>query len=63
MTPVDDLITALERLRRHGYQPMYNGRPSCPFCGHFIDSEDRHAFGCVLDNGLDRLAALEARHE
>jgi hypothetical protein len=47
------LRRALERLRDHGYQPMYNGRPSCPFCSSFVDAEETHAEGCVLVAALD----------
>jgi hypothetical protein len=42
------LREALERLRDHGYQPMYNGRPSCPFCGTFVDDEESHRPSCLL---------------
>ena len=35
-------------LRAHGYQPVYNGRPSCPFCDNFIDEEETHDPSCVL---------------
>lgn len=48
-----------ERLRRHledlfarGYQPQYNGRPSCPFCGNFVDDEETHTPVCVLRAAL-----------
>ncbi len=43
-----ELLYALEGLRDEGYQPSYNGRPSCPFCYNFVDDEETHAPGCVL---------------
>jgi len=43
----------LEGLRDHGYQPMYNGRPSCPFCLNFVDDEETHTEGCELVAILD----------
>ncbi len=44
------LQSALQRIHDFGYQPMYNGRPSCPFCFNFIDEEGqhRHRTNCVL---------------
>lgn len=42
------LREALEHLRDHGYQPMYNGRPSCPFCHQFVDDEETHLPSCIL---------------
>ena len=50
--PDTRLREALETLYRFGYQPMYNGRPSCPFCNHFIDDEDTHSAGCALRAAL-----------
>lgn len=46
--PAAALRAGLEGLRDHGYQPMYNGRPSCPFCLNFVDDEETHRPGCVL---------------
>lgn len=56
-----ELQDALLRLREHGYMPMYNGRPSCPFCHNFVDEEETHNPGCVLlavefDDALDHYA-------
>lgn len=42
------LWRALRNIRDFGYQPMYNGRPSCPFCNNFVDEEETHRKGCVL---------------
>jgi hypothetical protein len=42
------LINNLRHLRDDGYQPSYNGRPSCPFCGNFVDDEETHDPKCVL---------------
>jgi hypothetical protein len=53
----DALRAALEGLRDHGYQPMYNGRPSCPFCANFVDDEETHRPGCIL---VAALAASDA---
>jgi hypothetical protein len=59
-TPTERALTAaLERLYREGYQPMYNGRPSCPFCGNFVDDEETHTAGCVL-RSLDAERAARA---
>lgn len=38
----------LEHLLRNGYKPMYNGRPSCPFCENFVDADETHDDGCPL---------------
>jgi hypothetical protein len=57
-----DFGDELTHLRDHGYQPSYNGRPSCPFCANFIDDEETHAAGCPLVravNDYDRLRAIE----
>ncbi|MEO6666172.1 MAG: hypothetical protein ABIO65_05285 [Nitrospiria bacterium] len=43
-----EMVAALERLAHSGYQPMHNGRPSCPFCGNFIDAEEDHTASCLL---------------
>jgi len=51
------LAAALARIRDHGYQPMYNGRPSCPFCSNFVDDEETHRADCPL------LAALRSDQE
>jgi hypothetical protein len=48
LSVIDVLREELEDLLRNGYQPMYNGRPSCPFCNHFVDSEETHADDCAL---------------
>lgn len=45
---VPRLLRALAGIKRSGYQPMYNGRPSCPFCQHFVDEEQTHHPACVL---------------
>jgi hypothetical protein len=45
---VQRLVERLHTLRDHGYQPMYNGRPSCPFCSNFIDDEETHSSDCIL---------------
>ena len=37
----------LDGLRVQGYQPMYNGRPSCPGCSNFVDEEETHKPGCI----------------
>ena len=42
---VERLMT---NLRDYGHQPMYNGRPSCPFCGNFVDDEQTHEPACEL---------------
>jgi len=42
------MISSLDILYRHGYQPMYNGRPSCPFCSNFVDDEETHTKYCLL---------------
>jgi hypothetical protein len=47
------LRMALRAMRDYGYQPMYNGRPSCPFCGNFVDDEEGHNRGCVLLTDLE----------
>lgn len=44
----DRLSHALSRLRDRGYQPSYNGRPSCPFCSAFVDGEQTHSEECIL---------------
>lgn len=31
------------------YQPRYNGRPSCPFCGNYIDNEETHLESCIVN--------------
>jgi hypothetical protein len=41
-------LSRLKTMASFGYQPMYNGRPSCPFCAHFTDDEDTHADSCDL---------------
>ena len=38
----------LENVLLNGYQPRYNGRPSCPFCANFVDAEETHAADCLL---------------
>ena len=43
-----DLRSRLQAIFDHGYQPMYNGRPSCPFCHNFVDEEETHTHGCAL---------------
>ncbi len=47
-----ELVKALGRqlrtIRDYGHQPMYNGRPSCPFCDNFVDEEETHRPGCIL---------------
>ena len=48
MTLAQDLHDALLELRRSGYQQMYNGRPSCPFCDNFVDDEETHDPDCIL---------------
>ena len=47
-------LDALERLR-YGYQPMYNGRPSCPLCNNFVDDEETHKPDCLTVTVLRRL--------
>lgn len=47
------LTARLRHIRDSGYQPMYNGRPSCPFCGNFVDNEETHSPDCVLVATLD----------
>lgn len=42
------LLVELQYLVEHGYQPSYNGRPSCPICGAFVDDEETHTKGCAL---------------
>jgi hypothetical protein len=42
------LTRALESIRDNGFQPMFNGRPSCPFCDRFVDEEETHSPHCVL---------------
>jgi hypothetical protein len=42
----------LQVLADHGYQPMYNGRPSCPFCANFVDDEQTHRPTCSLIRAL-----------
>jgi hypothetical protein len=51
-----NLVSTLEYLRDVGFQPMYNGRPSCPFCQHFVDDEEEHHESCVLVTSLSILA-------
>ena len=53
-------LAALRALLDGGYQPMYNGRPSCPFCGNFIDAEQTHRLDCSGLVFLDRIEKLEA---
>jgi hypothetical protein len=48
MTTDDRLRTALRHIHDSGYQPMYNGRPSCPFCHNFVDAEETHTPDCPL---------------
>lgn len=36
-------------LQASSYQPMYNGRPSCPFCGNYIDDEETHTDNCIVN--------------
>jgi hypothetical protein len=43
-----DARLGLSALRDYGYQPMYNGRPSCPFCDNFVDDEETHTTTCPL---------------
>lgn len=54
------LLMELESLRDSGYQPGYNGRPSCPFCANFIDSEETHTPTCPLPRIIRALAATPA---
>ena len=54
---VSELRDWLEALRDYGYQPMYNGRPSCPRCLNFIDEEETHRPGCLLLHIDDALTA------
>lgn len=42
------LFEMLRNIRDQGYQPGYNGRPSCPFCENFVDDEETHEPECVL---------------
>lgn len=51
---------ALEWLRDHGYQPGYNGRPSCPFCENFVDDEEGHDADCALVYALAALPEHDA---
>lgn len=46
-----DRIELLEYaiLQASRHQPMYNGRPSCPFCGNFVDSEEAHTTHCLVN--------------
>lgn len=46
--PLSVFRMELEHLRDNGYQPMYNGRPSCPFCANFLDDEETHTESCPL---------------
>jgi hypothetical protein len=46
------LIPTLHDIYDNGYQPGYNGRPSCPFCGNFIDDEETHSDTCELRRAL-----------
>jgi len=65
-----DIRPTLKHLFEKGYQPMYNGRPSCPFCFNFIDEEQGHTSDCSLraylraevteDRFTDTLAAVIA---
>lgn len=43
-------VAELERIivKASRYQPMYNGRPSCPFCGNFVDDEETHQDACIV---------------
>lgn len=41
-------MLTLQNLADNGYQPMYNGRPSCPFCLNFVDEEETHETNCPL---------------
>lgn len=43
---VRELREAIVRAGR--YQPTYNGRPSCPFCGNFVDDEETHLPNCIV---------------
>ena len=45
-----DRIEELEQAIYHAsrYQPMYNGRPSCPFCRNFVDDEETHTADCIV---------------
>ena len=40
------------------HQPMYNGRPSCPFCDNFVDDEETHHPRCIV---VSVRAALEGK--
>lgn len=55
----EPLQRALAHIRDSGYQPMYNGRPSCPFCHNFVDDEETHRPDCVLQVALSQGAALD----
>ncbi|HTR71894.1 MAG TPA: hypothetical protein VMH41_16920 [Mycobacteriales bacterium] len=56
----EQLLMALESLRDGGYQPRYNGRPSCPVCGNFVDDEETHTPGCVLVAAVNALPDIVA---
>jgi hypothetical protein len=43
---IEELEEAIYHASR--YQPMYNGRPSCPFCGNFVDDEETHTEDCIV---------------
>lgn len=47
-----DRVLVLETaiLRASSYQPTYNGRPSCPFCGNFVDDEETHKPNCIVNS-------------
>jgi hypothetical protein len=40
---LEDIIVEAEH-----HQPMYNGRPSCPFCENFTDEEGGHDMYCIV---------------
>lgn len=45
--------SSLRVLYNYGYQPMYNGRPSCPFCNNFVDEEETHSKNCLLHKFIE----------
>ena len=54
---VKELMERIVGAGRH--QPMYNGRPSCPFCGNFVDDEETHVDGCVVLECRTALASFK----
>lgn len=52
--PLLEILAAMQ-----SHQPRYNGRPSCPYCGNFVDSEEWHTSSCALAMELAKANMLQ----